>query len=169
MAYSAKELEAMRLPVLPTTGRNISLRADAEEWSFFWETVRGGQRKMYRAHILPDYVRQAILDKEEIDSLVPADRKPTISTEPVNEDQRTKAMARADLLRLYMQAVKSAAWGMKDQARDDFMTAYNSGIAYQDLFKSLGPVNWKTIEGWKRKLKKHGGDTMRLADRRGYH
>ena len=49
------------------------MKADRENWSFFWETVRGGSRKMYRAYMLPDNVRKAIIDKEEIDALVVAD------------------------------------------------------------------------------------------------
>ena len=70
--YTVNELMAMNLPVLPGSERSISRRADREQWPFYWETVRGGSCKMYRAHMLPDYLRQAILDHENIHALVPA-------------------------------------------------------------------------------------------------
>lgn len=170
-AYTAKELAAMKLPVLPGTERSIARRADREEWSFYWETVRGGSRKMYRAHILPDHVRQAILDKEEINSLVPAGNNLPAGTDSadITSKQQTKAMHKAALVRLYMRALKSAPWGHKDQARETFMVSYNSGVAYPEIYQALGNLSWKTLEAWKNKLKKTCGDTFRLADRRGHH
>jgi putative transposase len=170
-AYSVKELQKMGLSGLPSSVSQVSRVADREQWPFFWETVRGGSRKMYLSELLPDPVRQALLDKEEINFLVPADRRhlPPAGGQPVSRDQEKQAGQKADLLRLYMQALAGAAWGQKTQARDDFMRAYNSGLAYPDLFAALGELSWQTIEGWKRKLKKTGGDTLQLADRRGRH
>ncbi|MBM9605941.1 Mu transposase C-terminal domain-containing protein [Desulfopila inferna] len=169
-AYSSKELAALELPVLPTTANGIARRADRESWSFYWETVRGGSIKMYRAYLLPDAVRQAILDKEEIDTLVPVNGSgnlPATTETTIGAAQGRKANYKAALVKLYMKAMATAAWGKKDQARESFMVGYNSGAAYPDLYKELGALSWKTIEGWKTKLKKTDGNTLQLADRRG--
>ncbi|MDG4475407.1 transposase [Thiovibrio frasassiensis] len=165
--YSAKELLGLGLSTLPGTERSIARRAEQENWSFSWQTVQGGPRKMYRAHILPDYIRKAILAREEIDALVPVSPQPLPQDEAVSESQTQKALLKADLLRLYMQAMAIAPWGKKDQARADFLAAYNSGIAYPQIFAALGEINWKTIEGWKIRIKKSNGNTFQLADRRG--
>ncbi len=166
--YSVKSLVGLELSCLPKTERGLQLKADREQWPYTWEKVQGGGRKRYLAHLLPKYVRQAILKKEEIDSLVPANQRQRI-VKTIMPDQQPKAMAKADLLRLYMQAKAAAPWGKKTEARDEFMVAYNSGIAYPQLFETLGEQNYKTLEGWERKVKKAGGDTMVLADNRGYH
>ena len=171
-AYSVKDLVAMNLPVLPDTERSIARKADRENWPFYWETKRGGSCKMYRAYMLPDDIRQAILDREEINALVPVDSAgnlPAITSgnSIVCAGQACKANLKASLVRLYLQALSGASWGNKVQARDNFMAGYNSGAAYPELYKSLGELSWKTIESWKTKLKKTCGDTLQLADRRG--
>ncbi|GAB6191121.1 Mu transposase C-terminal domain-containing protein [Desulfocastanea catecholica] len=173
-AYSAKDLLDMNLPVLPKTERNIARKADRDRWSFYWETVRGGQRKMYRAYMLPDSIRNAILEQEEINALVPvnnaANLPATMATSgngTIGTAQEGKANLKASLVKLYMQALAAAEWGHKNQARDNFMSAYNSGASYPELYKTLGELSWKTVESWKNKLKKSCGNSLQLADRRG--
>jgi putative transposase len=173
-AYSAKELAALGLPLLPGTERSVTRMADRDSWSFYWETVRGGSRKMYRAYMLPDDIRQAILDQEEIHALVPMSNTGNLPATTaatgntiVCANQVCKANLKSSLVKLYMQALSAAAWGHKEQARDNFMIGYNSGAAYPELYKSLGELSWKTIEGWKTTLKKACGDSLQLADRRG--
>lgn len=166
--YSAKELLALALPGLPNTKAGMQDRAKRDKWEFFWRKAQGGPEKRFHSHLLPDQVRQAILDQEQINALVPAQPR-LLSTEPTTEAQKNTALAKADLLRLYLQALAAAPWGKKDTARDEFVTAYNTGLAWPVLFEALGPVSWKTIEGWKIKLKKSGSDALQLADRRGYH
>jgi putative transposase len=170
-AYTAKELAALELPVLPGTANGIYRKAYRENWSFYWKSERGGQIKMYRAYLLPDGIRQAILDQEEINALVPvngaANLPAIIGNGIVCSAQAGKANLKASLVRLYMQAIAAATWGHKEQARDNFMAAYNSGAAWPDLYKELGELSWKTVENWKTKLKKTCGDSLQLADRRG--
>lgn len=170
--YSVKELLGLGLAVLPGSERGIVKRADQENWSFTWETVQGGQRKMYRAHILPDYVRKAMLDQEQITALVPAQPShyPAVINGPsLTPEEQKAAYQKAALLRLYLQAVTSAAWGKKDAARESFIIAYNAGVLAPELYQALGPLgSWKTIEGWKGIIKKSGGNALRLADRRGH-
>lgn len=170
-AYSAKELADMNLPVLPNSERSVARKADRERWSFYWETVRGGSRKMYRAYMLPDDIRKAIIDQEAINTLVPAaspgDLPAVVTDGACCQIQEGKAHRKASLVRLYLQALAATGWGHKVQARDNFMAAYNSGAAYPELYKSLGELSWKTIESWKTTLKKSCGDSLQLADRRG--
>ena len=169
--YTVNELMAMNLPVLPAAERSIARKADRERWPFYWEAVRGGSCKMYRAHMLPDYLRQAILDHENIHALVPASAPanlPAVSGQgAVCAVQESRANFKAALVRLYLQALAGSTWGHKEQARDNFMAGYNSGAAYPELYRALGPLSWKSIEGWKTKLKKSCGNTLQLADRRG--
>ena len=149
----------------------IARRAEREEWQYMWEKGRGGASKRYLFDLLPEDVRGAILDTEKIDALVPArhQERPATTTDILPESQLQQAQHKADLLRIYMQALATAPWGGKAQARDGIMAAYNSGIAYPTLFKELGELSWKTIEGWKKRLERNKGDTLHLADRRGYH
>ena len=171
-AYSAKEIADLRLKVLPNSESGITRRADREQWPFYWESVRGGSRKMYRAYLLPDAIREAILSRKKIDALVPAAPSGTLPartdgnrvTRAVQDD---RANLKASLVRLYMQAIAAAGWGHKEQARDNFMAGYNSGAAYPEIYTSLGELSFKTIEGWKNKLKKSCGNSLQLADRRG--
>ncbi|HBA73070.1 MAG TPA: transposase [Geobacter sp.] len=173
-AYTVNDLVAMNLPVLPDTERSIARKADREQWPYYWETVRGGSCKMYRAYMLPDYIRKAILDQEEIHALVPVDSAANLpatiavaGNTIVCAGQACKANLKASLVKLYLQALASAGWGHKVQARDNFMVGYNSGAAYPELYKVLGELSWKTVESWKTTLKKSCGDTLQLADRRG--
>jgi putative transposase len=133
-----------------------------------WETVQGGARKVYLSHLLPDDVRQAILDKDEIDALITQQPQGSSNALALSRDQADKAMLKADLLRIYLRVIKSAPRGGKTRAREDFMLAYNSGISLPEIHSALGDLSWKTIEGWKATLKKHNGDTLHLADRRGH-
>lgn len=125
---------------------------------------------MYRTYMLPDSIRTAIIDKEEIEALVPAGPACMLPV-PIDDDvdaaRQSKAHYKAALVKLYMQALSSAPWGKKDRARETFMVGYNSGAAYPDLYKELGEASWKTIEGWKTKLKKSDGGRLPLVDRRG--
>lgn len=170
-AYSVKDLADLNLPVLPDTERSIARIADRDNWSFYWETVRGGSRKMYRAHMLPDQVKKAILEQEEIRAIVPSSHNHSMTIHPGQNKacavQEDKANYKAALVRLYMQEIAAAGWGHKEQARENFMAGYNSGAAYPDLYRELGVVSCKTIESWKIKLKKSCGNTLQLADRRG--
>ncbi len=168
-AYSAKDLLTLALPVLPKTVSGINRKADRECWPFYWESVRGGSVKMYRAYMLPKQVRDAILEQENIDSLVPLNtgNVPAKQESTLTLSQQSKANYKASLVKLYLQELSTAPWGKKNQVRDDFMVGYNSGAAYPDLYKELGDLSWKTIEGWKNKLKKNDGNILPLADRRG--
>lgn len=86
----------------------------------------------------------------------------------LSEKQKENALAKADLLRLYMEKRKNAPWGQKKAVCDEFLIAYNSGIPYPELFMKLDKVKYQTIEGWLQKMNRNGGDPLCLADQRGH-
>ena len=60
-----------------------------------------------------------------------------------------KALAKADLLSHYENALAAAGRGGKLAARQDFVGAYNAGISYPLLKEILGPVSWQTLDRWR--------------------
>ena len=156
----------------------VHKRATKEDWIYY---PGANNTKKFILSSLPRDIR-LLYNKVNIESApplpIPADRaiSPAIPRQTqrlagpitVSRQSQQKALAKADLLRLYMQALKKAAWGKKNPARETFVLAYNSGMAWPRLYEVLGPVSWKTIEGWKRQVKR-SADPMRLADRRGTH
>ena len=97
---------------------------------------------------------------------IPAGEKRRQS-QPLSQREQKQSLTKYDLLRLYRERVRSAPYGTKAAAREDFVAAYNTGLLYPQLFQALGPVSWKTLEGWKRDVKCAGNDCFVLADRRG--
>lgn len=82
-------------------------------------------------------------------------------------DPDAGALAKADLLRLYNGTLRNAPHGQKGRAREEFIRAYNTGLAWPVIFGKLGPVSWKTLEQWKRSVREAGGDCAALVDMRG--
>ena len=151
--------------------RAIRKRAQKEKRAL----KRAGKNKAKRFQVcsLPDDIKIAIAAHSAKCQVQSTGQPPGHLPAPASGDttlcqtQLDKGMAKADLLRLYLRALKKAKHGRKTRTRTEFMRAYNSGITYPNLYKIIGQVSWKTIEGWKQKLKA-SGDTMALADRRGY-
>ncbi len=151
-----------------------------------WQTVErpnprgGGCIKYFLSESFDEQTRLAI-NKDKIESAlpVPADRTlpaifdiaPAPATTPSSgvlcQGQKDRALAKYDLLRLYSERLRSAPYGKKVRVRDDFVGAYNTGMLYPKLFEQLGPVSWKTIEGWKRDIKCARNDAFVLVDQRG--
>lgn len=174
--YTAQELAVMALPCLPSTERRIRARAKCEEWTKTYEKVQGGHQYRYLSGLLPDEVKTAItmyeLKRDGNLSLTVTSQMPAKalqqSTKSLKlcEAQLKNALAKADLVNLYNKWIASAAWGRKDQARTDFLLAYEGG-AWTILKELLGEVSWKTIERWKNTIKTQG-DALHLAEKRGY-
>lgn len=89
---------------------------------------------------------------------------PTLKTLTLSPKRQDEALAKAQLINQYLKAV--GEWGSKEHNRRRFMQAYNSGIAFPELFEKLGRTSWQTIERWIRQLKQTG-DCFTLADNRG--
>ena len=160
--------------ILCISRRAVRKRAEKGKWACNKEGPN--KAKLYLISFLPENIKIAIeVYRQKQQALVPipgGSKVPPLS--PVHANQASlcrvqinNALAKADLLRLYVGALKKSAWGNKTKARKGFMWAYNSGILYPELYKALGTVHWKTIEGWKRTML-HFGDALKLADRRGF-
>ncbi len=89
--------------------------------------------------------------------------------------QERKALAEADLLRLYREAAGRARWGEVLPAKLRFLERYNAGSSgpYPQIYKILGTVTHKTIERWAvkaREAQQAGGDLVSaLAPKHGNH
>ena len=86
---------------------------------------------------------------------------------PTPRVQQEKALAKYDLLAAYQTHMKKGKHGNKAKLRKSFMQAYNAGLSYPKIFELVGKTSWKTIEGWKAKLKENNKDCFCLADSRG--
>lgn len=156
-------------------------RANKEKWSFVEVAGTGGREKRYPTSQLPQDVQIALRGKEEqppaadphlpavIEPSEPRVAVPAPKLPPMTPAMEEKMRQKAALLSLYNRAVLSVGWGDRMRAREEFELAYNSGLAWPELYKGLGQVSWKTIETWRSKTKRNGNDCFHLADRRGLH
>ena len=163
---------------LGLTLRAVQKRAKKESWP----CSKDGKTKAFALETLPEDVRAALITgvakvavaEEVTTALATAETAPvkrgslapkTVPVVPATLDipRKHKALAKADLVRVYADAVSRAA--NKEQARIGFMQAYQAG-AWPDLLERLGPVSWKSIERWKVTLSRTQ-DAFNLADRRG--
>jgi putative transposase len=169
--YTAKELLEIDLPCLPNTVQNIITRGKKEDWPHAYEKCQGPARRAYLAHLLPDYLKEAIAAKtkaDHFDLIASAGRKKrSAPADNLTEDQKKTALARADLVSLYVGQVAKAPWGRKDQAKEGFLTLYNLK-EWPYLHSIVGEVSLQTIERWKKTLDATK-DAFSLADRRGTH
>jgi len=153
----------------------VRKRAEKENWS-----CKPGKNnaKLFMVSCLPEDVKIAVASyQQKQQALIPV-AHPSPNTPALPDPgsrglpaipsgaRLDKGMAKADLLRLYMQTLEKVGHGRKVYARKEFMRAYNSGIAYPKIFELVGTVSWKTIEGWKRTIKTTG-ETFNLCDLRG--
>lgn len=159
---------------------SIQRRARKESWPSFKEAVRGGYETRFPLDTLPTQIKIAIIklrqQKEvflpQTGTLLPAitkTGKAPLPTPILNQAEMHEAGLKSSLIRLYTMALESAPWGEKVRAREEFITAYNSGMSWPELYKELGPLSWKTLESWALKVKRNRNDCFHLADRRGRH
>lgn len=169
--------------ILCVSVQAIHKRAKKEAWQFEIITCPGGHQKAFLTDSLPDPVKFAIFSHNSQQHLedskpvnLPVARPSVIPSRPIIEgvetpiritlDQQPKSLAKAGIIKMYTAEVARAPYGKKEQAKIDFIKAYNMGLAYPELFKMLGQLSIKTIEGWKLKLKATK-DCFVLADSRG--
>ena len=160
---------------LGVTVRAVQKRSSTEKWPFAKIAGRGTPKKVYALPDLPADVQSAVyrhLAQSAVETLptpacclvpAPAGAHPP-SPLPDPDDG---ALAKYDLLRLYREALRKAPRGRKGRAREEFVRAYNTGMAWPTLYKKIGRVSWKTLEQWKRAVREAGGDCAALVDTRG--
>jgi putative transposase len=158
---------------LSISRRAVRKRAEKERWSYK-EGINNV--KLFWFSFLPEDIKLAISSyQQKQQALVPVLHPSTHTPALPDPGSRglpsghrlDKGMAKADLLRLYTQHISKSQHGGKVRARKEFMRAYNTGLAYPEIFELVGKVNWKTVEGWKRVIKKTG-ETFSLCDCRGF-
>ncbi len=167
------------------TQSSISRRAADERWPFDLEksAKRGKPPRVYSFASLPEDVRIAVTLWEEQEGKAGSTGENIMAIEPVQslelttspdrfcpitDEHRKKSLARASLVRLYLQYCKKGKkWGRRGQVKDEFVTAYNNG-SYPDLFAVIGTTSVKSIERWKLQLGRTD-DPFALADNRGKH
>jgi putative transposase len=168
---------------LGKTRQAVLNRSLKERWQF--EKVPnpngGAQRKEYPLSALPSAIRAAVLiyrERQSPPETLPALRPNTLPAAPgvpqppapfLPDHKRRVALARADLVRLYQDAVYKnggGRYGTAMLAKKNFVADYNTGLPYPTLFSILKTTSWQTLERWSACMRNHGGLHM-LADRRG--
>lgn len=83
-------------------------------------------------------------------SLATQARKKTADEIP--DRYKKLALSKYNLVKLYVASIDGFGYSNKSEVQNKFLTSYNSGSAYPELFKNVGPVAFKTIEKWKKRI-----------------
>lgn len=169
--YTAKELSDLSLPGLPGTKRNINRLAGTQEWPSRPRQKRGGGRE-FPVSALPEIARI------ELAKLTAPDvRKPKASPKKdaapilvaVNANQKTKAEARAEIVYLCKNFIKSAALPLR-RGRELFCSAWERGeIEAEPWVRDCFPtVSANSIVNWQRRIL-DAGNLKGLNSRYGQH
>ncbi len=165
-AYTSAELGS----VLVLTERAIQLRAKREFWPSRPRSGRGGGR-VYPLATLPEDVRAAVALAQAKAAQAAggrcgqSERPGQVGAAPeLDARRRAKALAKADLVRLYLEWQRRH--GATVPAKAEFVAAYRAG-GWPELLRELGPgVSWKSLERWKL-VQTREGSALALADHRG--
>ncbi len=160
--YTATELG----PLLGIAPRNVHEKAKREGWRSRPRSGRGGGFEWLVAS-MPEATRLAVRLAEQ-KALAATDASlPAPLSGPVPEldaGRRRKALAKADVLRLYMEWQRRH--GSTVKTKGDFILAYQGG-AWPEVLAALGPkISWKSLERWKLSLER-AESVLALADKRG--
>lgn len=171
-AYSLKELA-----VLLGISQQAMQKRVRSSWQSRPRKGRGGGKE-WLVSSMPEATQRAIQTAEErraieeeaahnaalpaaTASMLPS---PAARQAILDDKRRYKALAKADLLGLYLDW--QAKHGSTIRQKQAFILAYQGG-AWSKLLEELGPrVSWKSLERWKLERKDSGG-VLALADKRG--
>lgn len=160
-AYTTKELSNL----LGTAQRTVTRRAQREGWDSRPRAGRGGGLE-WIVSSMPEDTRLRVVREAEMLPTPGSTSAPSLATMAITDQQRAKALARADIVNLYVDWMREAPRGGKAQARKDFILAYKGG-AWAQLLEVLGSkVSWQSIERWKVQLRRKGS-VVHLVDNRG--
>lgn len=174
-AYSTKELAALFGYAVM---RSVFLRAEREGWNFRPRHGRGGGRE-WPVESMPQTTQEDIrlaeerkaIEQETVKSAALPDilnsgpkLQPETRNTILDDKRRYKALAKADLLDLYLSWQRK--YGATVAQKEAFILAYRGG-AWTKLLGELGPrISWKSLERWKLE-RKESGTVLSLADGRG--
>lgn len=164
-AYSSADLSYF----LGMSRQGIVWKAEAENWQSRPRNGRGGGKEWLVAS-MPEDTQLAIRLAEEKAALAATDEQSTLPDLPRNtqiaimdDNRRNKALARADLVRIYLGWLRK--FGHSREQRAAFITAYMAGT-WPKLKEEVGKVSWQTLERWKLE-QKGAGTALALVDERG--
>jgi putative transposase len=171
-AYTTQELAIL----LGVSVKNLLLRAKREGWQSRKRIGRGGGKEWLVAS-MPESVRLAIqtaearraLEREKaLPPALPSGTMPVAAVDyswaVLDDKRRYRALAKADLVRLYIDWQKRH--GATKHQKQAFIAAYLGG-AWQNLLAEFGPrVSWQSLERWKLDQAR-AGNVLALADKRG--
>ena len=167
-AYSTKELAALLGLVISSVTR----KAVSEGWQSRPRPGRGGGNEWLVAS-MPECTQVAIRTAEEraavaampvVPEVLPAYTPDPLSSPAILDDKRRyHALAKGDLLRLYLDWQRKH--GTTTAQKDAFIWAYNGG-AWPKIRAELGEVSWKSLERWKLEQKR-AGSVLALVEKYG--
>ena len=169
-AYSSQEIADL----LGMTRQGVDYRAIQEGWHKQKRKGRGGGR-VWTASTFPVGMQLAIRTEEERrilttenalmspESAIENAMSKAVEKAILDDKRRYKALAKADLLGLYLDWQRKH--GATVKSKDEFILAYRGG-AWPKLLKEFGErVSWKSLERWK--LQQAKGNIYSLTDKRG--
>ncbi|MDE6734832.1 MAG: Mu transposase C-terminal domain-containing protein [Desulfovibrio sp.] len=173
-AYTAQELAIL----LGCAVQSATRTAKREKWQSRKRTGRGGGNEWLVSSI-PEATRNSIQTSEERKAIEeeaaksaelplafgsPQKLQPQKTVAILDDKRRYKALAKADLLDLYLNWQRK--YGATVAQKEAFILAYQGG-AWSKLLGELGPrISWKSLERWKLE-RKESGTVLCLADGRG--
>jgi len=89
-----------------------------------------------------------------------------VSVSKLSEEDDKHAQSEYRLIVAWRERVKRAGYGMKKVVTKDFLTAYNSGALFPDIYKDVGKISVKTIYKKNKILLDHDDDYLSLVDKR---
>ena len=108
--------------------------------------------------------KAAELVKAEEQAVLPLALCNVVSPDAIDGNRRSKALRKADLLRLYIAHMKR--YGKSIKERERFIGLYLDNTWPEILTVVGGKISWKTIETWKRTIRQTN-DVAAIADKRG--
>ena len=170
-AYTSQALA----PLLGLTRQGVDAQAKSGGWQPRPRKGRGGGKE-WLVSSMPEATQRAIQTAEErraieeeaahsatLPMLAPSQVQSLARQAILDDKRRYKALAKADLLGLYLDWQKK--FGATVKQKQAFILAYQGG-AWSALLAELGPrISWKSLEKWKLAQKEKG--VLGLVDERG--
>jgi putative transposase len=145
---------------LGISSQAVNKRARKEAWPAKKRHGRGGG-KIYDITALPSDIRNTIIAKR-------ANNQPVIpgQNKPIPNSKHAEGLARYRLIGYWRQY----RTGKKPKSKADkaFISAFNSGQLYTELFKVTDKITLKSLYRWDKKLRAADDDYQVLCDTRGW-
>lgn len=156
---------------LSITDKGVRVRAKRESWKTVGINTKGGKNNRYLYSLLPSDVRErlAIFQAEQNGiNVIKAKKAPAVSIAGNAPDKSKEiGLAKYQLVHAWRKALDASAWGMKKEAAEAFLLAYNSQRLLPNVFLIVGDIAEKTLRALDSKLKKNNDDYTSLCDGRG--